>query len=310
MKPRVRVFIPTRNAGSDFGAVLDAVLAQRGDFDLELKVIDSSSDDGHTQQALKIRDLPFDQLPQERFNHGETRNNAAQPSGADFIAFLSQDAQPVDENWLQALLDPFADAKVCASYSAQQPRQDCHPFQALNLKRHMAEASATQINEPLTKSAFNTLDPVARLNRIHFDNVASMVRRSVLLDSPFPACSFGEDLIWARRQILSGRSIAFCPHSRVLHSHGVTRNEFCYRVEAVHRLLREQTDFLPMAGYLMLLRRILGTAWRFGWAAWANGDDAGFGQRLSRCLQAPYWASLQMLAMYRGSQGTKYQEPR
>ena len=53
MAEKVSVVIPTFNAGPDFGELLRKLDAQRGDFELEVVVVDSGSTDGTTELAAR-----------------------------------------------------------------------------------------------------------------------------------------------------------------------------------------------------------------------------------------------------------------
>ena len=52
-----------------------------------------------------------------------------------FVVMLTQDALPADRKWLAALLAPFADPQVVASYSRQVPRADANPMERFFLER-------------------------------------------------------------------------------------------------------------------------------------------------------------------------------
>ena len=47
------------------------------------------------------------EIPRAQFSHGGTRNLLMERSAGDHVAFLTQDAVPADEEWLDRLLDAF-----------------------------------------------------------------------------------------------------------------------------------------------------------------------------------------------------------
>jgi hypothetical protein len=54
-----------------------------------------------------------------------------------------------------------------------------------------------------------------------FDNVGSMLRRELLLKSPFAEVDFGEDIAWGATMIRAGHAIAYVPTAAVEHSHAL-----------------------------------------------------------------------------------------
>ncbi len=308
MTPHVTVFIPTLNAGVELGLVLDAVLSQKCEFEFEVLVFDSESSDVETRKALRSRGVNWKTIPRGEFDHGETRNLAAKTVQSPLIVFLSQDARPRDQHWLAKLVLPLENGDITAAYAAQVPRPDCHPFQRLNVKEHMTESEGFLVRDPLSCEQFARFEPKERLERIRFDNVSSVIRRASLIARPFPKTNFAEDLAWSRSVLLSGGRIAFCPESVVIHSHGVSYQEFYTRVMAVHSSLRQLCDFEPISSRSMELRRMIGTTLRFQRSC-LTARNVGWRTRVMGLFKAPFYAFLQMEAMYRGSRSTTYFQP-
>ena len=94
----VSVVIPVKDAGPLFERVLDGVRSQGP---VELVVIDSGSRD-RSPELARAAGAEVIEIPPEQFGHGRTRNLGAERSSGDLIAFLTQDAVPV-EGWLDAL---------------------------------------------------------------------------------------------------------------------------------------------------------------------------------------------------------------
>src|SRR5829696_3936735 len=105
MREPVTVAIPVRNGGALLGDVLAAVRAQRVDRPLEVLVADSASTDGSAELA---RSFGATVVPVERFSHGGTRNLLMERAAGAHVAFLTQDALPASERWLEALLGGFS----------------------------------------------------------------------------------------------------------------------------------------------------------------------------------------------------------
>ncbi|HGY89720.1 MAG TPA: glycosyltransferase family 2 protein, partial [Planctomycetes bacterium] len=224
VKPSVTVVIPTLNASRWLPALLSSLRGQDYEGPMEILVIDSSSDDG-TRAILEREAVPHEVISRKEFQHGRTRNRAVSLCRTDLVAFLSQDARPADASWLGKLVTALVETGSVGAYARQIAPIDVHPFQALNLERHMPSGTtqdeSPRVQPPLDAATWDDLSPIARLRRIRFDNVSSLVIREFLMTCPFPELEFGEDLTWARNTLLRGRSLAFAPAAKVVHTHGV-----------------------------------------------------------------------------------------
>src|ERR1700759_5709639 len=104
----VKVAIPTLNGGSVLEQTLTAVRAQHlgPGVELELVVCDSGSRDGSVQAARRAGAAVIEIAP-EQFSHGGTRNLLMERSTGEYVAFLTQDSTPADDQWLDRLLSGF-----------------------------------------------------------------------------------------------------------------------------------------------------------------------------------------------------------
>ncbi|MGL6337900.1 MAG: glycosyltransferase family 2 protein, partial [Waterburya sp.] len=100
------VVIPVKNGDEFLDEVLQQVLSQKTDFAYEVIVIDSGSTD-RSLEIIKNYDVNLIQIDAKKFNHGLTRNLGVQKSSGEFIAFVTQDATPVNDQWLQNLVMPL-----------------------------------------------------------------------------------------------------------------------------------------------------------------------------------------------------------
>ena len=217
--PKASVVIPTLNAGPGFAAVLDAVFAQRTDRPFEVVVLDSGSTDG-TRELAGARGASVHDVPEGAFDHGATRDLGISLAKGDYVALLVQDAVPLDDRWLAAMLENLdRDPKVAGVYGRQIPRPDGSP-----LARVLVTDAPTATHERREQFAdgperYGTLPPAERRSLALFDNVSSCLRRSVWRENPFGRTGFGEDLRWGKRAIESGHKLVYEPRSAVFHSH-------------------------------------------------------------------------------------------
>ncbi|MBK6939712.1 MAG: glycosyltransferase [Planctomycetes bacterium] len=220
MRPRkVSIVLPTHNGMPLFSRVLDGILAQRCSFPFELYCVDTASADG-TWEELERRNVRRKRIAKSEFDHGRTRNQAISETDGDVIVCMVQDATPADEHWLEALVSAYdAIDDVAGAYSRQVPYPDCSPFLKHRLERWAAGRTERQIQRLAPGESLAQLEPMQRLFRCAFDDVASSMRREVWRRFPLPSRRFGEDVAWAKSVIEAGLALVFEPRSTVIHSH-------------------------------------------------------------------------------------------
>ena len=229
--------IPTWNGGPLLGRVLEAVDRQPHAVDLERIAIDSGSTDGSVETLLK-HGFDVEHIPQREFSHGGTRDRAIEKARGDVVVLLTQDALPADEQWLDALLSAYADPSVGAAYCKQIPRDDCNPFIAHRIAEWTAGRSEKVVQKACTREEFEGLEPMQRLQRCAYDNVAGSVRRAAWTEHRFGHHPFGEDVAFGKKLILGGWDIVFEPGAAVVHSHNRSPQAEGKRIFCDHANLR------------------------------------------------------------------------
>jgi rhamnosyltransferase len=180
-------------------------------------VVDSGSTDGTAALARRYG-AAVHRIPKEEFDHGAARNLGAARSAGEHVAFLVQDALPVDDRWLAAMVEDLdRDDGVAGVYGRQIPRPESSPL-ARAVVNDLPTA-ATERREQQAGDGYERLPPATRRRLAIFDNVSSCIRRSVWEAIPFERTPFGEDLRWGKRVIEAGHKLVYEPRSAVLHSH-------------------------------------------------------------------------------------------
>jgi len=298
-EPAVTLLIPTWNAGPEFPEILHCMRAQQLGCPFEILVIDSGSTDG-TAEFLRGQPVRLIEIPNVEFNHGLTRNLGIREARGEIVVLATQDARPADDQWMQRLVDCFADPQVAGAYSRQLPRPDANPFIRDRLSSWVATAAAPRAQFVANPAEFAALPPLEKLARVAFDNVSSSVRRRIALDIPFRERRFGEDLDWGHRALLAGHRIIYEPRSCVIHSHN---NSMWYELkriyldhQSLHRLFGVHTvprwrdvASCTAGGGLHLLRVVaddprLELAARLTW--WARAIPFSFAQNIAQFLGA------------------------
>lgn len=123
---KVSVIIPTLNAGTMIGPLLTRLEQQHRVPD-EIIVVDSSSDDNTVAEVRRHPNVQLTVIDRKDFNHGGTRDMALRASTGDFVLFLTQDALPESDRYIDAVLAPFEEEHVALVYGRQIPHS-VHPM--------------------------------------------------------------------------------------------------------------------------------------------------------------------------------------
>ncbi len=177
-------------------------------------VIDSSSDDGSAELARSLG-CRVEVIPQAEFNHGGTRNRGARAAGAAITIFLTQDALPADDRFVERLVAPIRDGSAAAAYARQVPYADADPAEVLARAWNYGPASSLR-----TAAAIPTLGVKAYF----FSNVASAVDMAAFTSlGGFPDdVIMNEDMVLCARLLHDGRTVAYVADAVVRHSHRYT----------------------------------------------------------------------------------------
>ena len=244
----ISVFIPTFNGEKYLEESLNSIYSQKlpTGYGLEVLLTDSGSFDNTLRIVDKYRNkLVFNQIPNSEFSHSQTRMKAAKRAKGEFMVFVTQDATPIDNNWLRNLIEPFfLSDKVGIVFGRQVPR----PNAAGTIKREVTGAfmalsgSAESI---LVHRHLSLVDnqPTAPVNTF-FSDVNSAVKRKLLVDTvPFRNISYAEDQALAKDMLSRGYLKAYAPLAAVWHSNEYSSKEYMKRKFDEYIGLRESTDF-------------------------------------------------------------------
>jgi rhamnosyltransferase len=213
---KISIVLLTKSGCGSLEEVLKRVFAQEIEERFEVIAIDSGSID-NTKEILAKFTVRVEEIPPTTFNHGETRNLGARLSKGEYIVYLTQDAIPLDQKWLDRLLDPLRkDLLVAGAFSSQHPREDCHLME----KRQILQTGLVSGKTRRVNTAVG--NPEYEKNRypfIWFSNTSSCIRKEVWEKYPFRKVEFAEDQDWAQRVLEAGYKTVYVPDSIVLHSH-------------------------------------------------------------------------------------------
>ncbi|CAM3695106.1 glycosyltransferase [Cohnella lubricantis] len=215
---RASVIIPTLNAEA-YLPELFVQLRNQTKPPHEIVIVDSQSTDMTASLAADCGARVI-QIAREQFDHGGTRNLAAKHATGDVLVFMTQDAQPMNDRFVEELLKPLNDSQVAAVYGRQEARTDANAL----------ERMTREINYP-QQAMFKSMKdlPERGIKLFFFSNVCSAIRSDLFQQvGGFPETTImNEDMLFAAKCILEGLTIVYNPKAEVLHSHNYTlRKQF------------------------------------------------------------------------------------
>jgi GT2 family glycosyltransferase len=261
----VTVAIPVRNGSPLLERTL-LVLA-RQTIEHELLVCDSHSSDGSAGLARSYGARVIEIAP-ENFTHGGTRNLLMSEATGAHVAFLTQDAEPADERWLERLLGGFQLAgDVGIVYGPYLPRPDAQPAVRLELGRWFASLApdgtprVDRLNDDERSSGRGRpgLPAITLIGaRGFYTDANACLARAAWERVPFREAPYAEDRVLAIDMLRAGYAKAYVPDAAVLHSHAYTPSQELRRCFDEWRGLREVYGWCEPVSPVHLARRLRG----------------------------------------------------
>ena len=245
---KASVVIPTYNGGSDLIECISSVLAQTIDCPFEIVVIDSESVDGSINKVeTLLEESPISHtiisIKQKEFKHGHSRNKAIQNCSGEIIAFLTQDAIPLNDAWLKNLILPFeADSKIAGVFGRHEAYKNHPVLLKRDIKNHFLNMEGTKVREICNYQEYKESERIRQ--KLHFfSNNNSAIRKSVWESNPFPDVLFGEDQTWAKIVLEKGYKTYYCKEAVVYHSHSYGFTETFQRTAIEVRFFKKYFDY-------------------------------------------------------------------
>lgn len=213
------IVIPTKNGGALLERVLKSIFQQKTEYEYEVICVDSGSSD-ETIHIIKKYPCKLYEIPKEEFGHGKTRNYGASKGTGEFIVFITQDALPATDTWLQAFIDGMkTDDNIAGGFGIHYPYPDCNLIDKIMLQNHFRN-----FGEQLTVFQIEDWDRYEKDEGYRgflsfFSDNNSCLRRSVWEQIPYDDVNFAEDQIWAKAVLEKGYKKVYVPDAPVYHSH-------------------------------------------------------------------------------------------
>jgi len=207
--PRVSVILPVRNGAETLPALLAALERAGRRYAIEIIAIDSNSGDD-TVALLRAAGATVLDLGGVPFGHASARNRAAGAAKGDVLLYLTQDVEPVGDDWLEPLLAALEPDGVAGAFGRQIPR-GASPEEAFMVHANYGAVARVV----MTRSLREPFGPGATL----FSHAFGAAKRAVWQLFPIPDIVMSEDQAWARNVLVAGMSIAYVPDAAVYHGH-------------------------------------------------------------------------------------------
>jgi GT2 family glycosyltransferase len=226
----VSVLMPLKDSAAELREALPRLFEQRAGVELEVIAVDSGSSDD-TVAVLEEHGATVLAIDPADFDHGLTRNLAAEHARGSVLVFLNARARPVDDGWLAPLLAALdGDPSVAGACSRVLARPDADLLTKRDVSLDPSGSPQRFFKTIGDWSAYRALPVAERRLLLNFHTVSAAIRAEVLERIPFRSVrTLGEDLLWASEVLESGLALVHEPDSRVYHSHDYSLRELFMR---------------------------------------------------------------------------------
>jgi len=213
----VSILIPTYNGGASLGPLLEVLGRQRLPLS-EIIVVDSSSSDD-TVSIARRHGVRTHLIAKQVFDHGATRTYMGTLAKGDILVYLTQDALPVNEVAVPALVSKLLeDERIGAAFGRQIPHRDATPFAQHLRAFNYPAVSHTRAIEDCDQYGMKTFfcsNSFAAYKRKALENVG-WFKAGLLM---------GEDMHACAKMLVNGFRIAYAADAVVYHSHNYSMHQ-------------------------------------------------------------------------------------
>lgn len=210
------VVVRAYNEGKHIGRLLEGIKQQKLK-DVEVILVDSGSTDDTVAIAENYGAKVVRIAPAE-FTFGRSLNYGIKAASGEFVVNVSAHCYPVCPDWLEELIQPFADKNLAISYGKQRGGDTNWYSEHQFFKQYFPDISQLRQGHPYSHNA----------------NAA--IRRSLWEVHPYNEQLTGlEDLAWSSWAMEQGYGIAYTAEAEIIHLHDETPKQVHnrYRREAI-----------------------------------------------------------------------------
>lgn len=213
---KISLVIRCYNEEQHIGRLLDGILQQVTQ-DVEIIVVDSGSTDSTTSIVSRFP-VKLLSIPKEEFSFGRSLNIGCAEASGEIIVIASAHVYPTYKDWLERLVEPFAEPQVALVYGKQRGDKTSAYSEHRILSNWFPE-----------HSNFNQDHPFC-------NNANAAIRRNLWEQLKYDETLTGlEDTDWAKRAMQLGHTIAYASDAEVVHVHNESLGRIYnrYRREAI-----------------------------------------------------------------------------
>lgn len=227
----VTVCILTYNGQDYLEQILQSLFKQRTKLSYEVLIIDSGSTDRTLEIIKKFKKARLHIINNHEFGHGKTRNLAAQMADSTYIAYLTHDAIPSHDKWLDEMIAPFTiSEKIIGVTGKQIPRSACIPMLKYEIRSVFGGLGPDFGTTLFYKDEF--VKDQATYDAISFYSDANSAARveTLLHQFPYKDVQYAEDQLFGRDVVDAGYLKAYAPRASVEHSNDLKLSEYKHRM--------------------------------------------------------------------------------
>ncbi|MCU9533747.1 glycosyltransferase family A protein [Streptococcus sp. CSL10205-OR2] len=234
-KLKATVFIPVFNGENNhLKETLVALYKQKTDFPWDVIITDSESQDSSLsiikEFLSKYDNLRLIKIKKSEFSHGRTRQMVAEISEAQYIVYLTQDAIPINSNWLSEMISPFSlNEKIVAVLGKQKPRDNCFPAMKYDINLVFEEQG---VPDAITLWTRDNKEFFGKYTKESFySDVCSAAPRDFLLNNiGYRTVDYSEDYEYGKDILDAGYIKAYNSRAVVEHSNDVKLSDYKKRI--------------------------------------------------------------------------------
>lgn len=213
MEINVSIILLIKNGGERLKQLMESLQNQQFNGNFEIIAVDSGSED-ESLQILESYDTQIFIIKPEEFHHSRTRNFGAQKSNGQILVYITQDALPINKDFLETLISPLKDPEVAVSYGRQIANPDSKKVDVFFYSYFYPDEKKVLRKELADNPKKFYMD------NIYVSDVCSAIKREVWTQLKFTNdVPMSEDKDFALKVLKAGYKIVYEPNATVYHSH-------------------------------------------------------------------------------------------
>lgn len=201
---KVSIVFRALNEAKWFGQALEACQTQsvESGIEIELVLVDSGSTDD-TIEIAKKHNCQIFHINKSEFTFGRSLNIGCEGATGDILVFISAHCIPVDEYWLQVLIQPLLDGDCDYTYGGQVGLDGVTRFSESQVFAHYYKAESNLSQDGIFCNNANSATTRKTWEKYKFDEAVTGL----------------EDMVIAKAIVSDGGQIGYVADAKVTHIH-------------------------------------------------------------------------------------------